>query len=323
MYRAIGLLLACLLAFGSMHARAENGSEDTLAYTDGASVPTDGVAADNGGGEVDLESITKEDKPYLSLGANLSEEQRDTVLELLGIQPEELESYNVIYTTIDEEYRYLGNYLPAETIGSKCLSSVLVVKREQGHGLNITTKNISYCTIGMYKNALITAGIADADIIVAAPSPISGTGALVGALKTYSVLTGDEVPEENVDAALNELVLTGDLAETLGDSQQVEEFIAYLKQQIVEHDMNSPEELEALVDDAMREFNITLSEEDKASVIRLLEKIGDLDLNVDDLMNQAKDIYDRISDIGESNGFLDWLKDFIRKVVDYVKGLFH
>ena len=44
-----------------------------------------------------------------------------------------------------------------------CKSSVLVVKREQGNGINITTKNISYCTVGMYKNALITAGIHSAE----------------------------------------------------------------------------------------------------------------------------------------------------------------
>ena len=93
-------------------------------------------------GEV-TEPITKEDKPYLSLGANLSLGQRETVLKLLGINPEELAEYDVIYTTIDEEYQYLGNYLPAEKMGKKSLSSVLVVKREKGHGISITTKNIS------------------------------------------------------------------------------------------------------------------------------------------------------------------------------------
>ena len=268
------------------------------------------------------EFITARDRPYLSLGANLSEQQRSTVLDLLGIAPEELDNYDVIYTTINEEYQYLGSYLPKETIGSKCLSSVLIVKREQGYGINITTNNISYCTIGMYKNALLTAGISDADIIVAAPFPISGTGALVGTLKTYSVMTGEQVPEENVDAALNELVLTGDLAETLGDSQQVEEFMAYLKQQILEKELDSPEEIRQAVEDAMLEFKISLSEEDMQKVTNLLEKIGGLDLNVDDLMSQAGDLYEKISDIGESSGIFDKVADFFRSIWDYIKRLF-
>ena len=37
----------------------------------------------------------------------------------------------------------------------------------------------------MYKNALVTAGIEDADIIVAGPKNISGTAALVGVFKAY------------------------------------------------------------------------------------------------------------------------------------------
>lgn len=272
-------------------------------------------------GEV-TEPITKEDKPYLSLGANLSHGQKDTVLKLLGVNPGELEDYDVIYTTIDEEYQYLGNYLPAEKMGQKSLSSVLVVKREQGHGISITTKNISYCTIGMYKNALITAGISDADIIVAAPFPISGTGALVGVLKAYSGMTGEAFSEESMDTALNELVLTGDLAETLEDTQQAEELIAYLKQQILEQDLDSPEEIREAVKQAGKEFGLSLTAEDVEKVTELMEKIGRLDLDAEDLVSQAKDLYDRLSDIGSSEGFFDRLLDFFRSILDYIKGLF-
>lgn len=272
-------------------------------------------------GEV-TEPITKEDKPYLSLGGNLTEEQRNTVLQLMGIDSSELSEYDVIYTTIDEEYQYLGNYLSSDTIGKRSLSSVVVVKREQGHGINITTKNISYCTVGMYKNALITAGITDADIIVAAPFPISGTGALVGTMKAYAVMTGEEVSEENMDAALNELVVTGDLADTIGDSKQVEEFIAYLKQQIVERGLKTEEDIRALIKEASRKFDISLSEEQIRDIVALLQKIGNLDLDIDTLVSQARDLYDRIADIGRSTGFFDKIAEFFRAILDFFKNLF-
>lgn len=272
-------------------------------------------------GEV-TEPITKEDKPYLSLGANLSEEQRNTVLALLGVDPAELSEYDVIYTTINEEYQYLGDYLSAETIGKRSLSSVLVVKREQGNGINITTKNISYCTVGMYKNALITAGITDADMIVAGPFPISGTAALVGAMKAYSVMTGEEVSEESMDAAVNELVLTGELAESVGDSQQVEEFIAYLKQQIVEQGLKTEEEIQKAIEDAEKEFEISLSDEDMLRINELLQKISDLDLDIDALMSQAKDLYDKLAEIGQSSGFFDKVAEFFQSIVDFFKNLF-
>lgn len=44
----------------------------------------------------------------------------------------------------------------------------------------------------MYKNALTTAGITDADIIVAGPKPISGTAALVGIFEAYEAMTGKQ-----------------------------------------------------------------------------------------------------------------------------------
>lgn len=271
-------------------------------------------------GEV-TEPITKEDKPYLALGANLTPQQQETVLELLGINPAELSEYDVIYITNEEEHEYLGEYVAAEKIGTRALSSVLIVKREEGHGINITTKNISYCTIGMYKNALITAGITDADIIVAGPTPISGTAALVGAMKAYSVMTGEEVSEESMDTALNELVLTGDIAEAVGDSEKAEELVAYLKQEVIENGLDSKREIEAAVEDACQQFDITLTESEVAQLTDLLEKIGDLDLDIESIRNQAEALYEKLSSL-DSSSIFDKIAAFFQSILDFFKGLF-
>lgn len=271
-------------------------------------------------GEV-TEPITKEDKPYLALGANLTAEQQATVLELLGINPAELDDYDVIYVTNEEEHQYLGEYVSADKIGTRSLSSVLVVKREEGHGINITTKNISYCTIGMYKNALITAGITDADIIVVGPTPISGTAALVGALKAYSVMTGEEVSEESMDAALNELVLTGDIAQIVGDSQKAEELLAYLKQVIIENGLDSEAEIQKAIEDACDEFDITLTQDEIDQLITLLMKIKDLDLDLDTIMSQAQALYDKL-DAMNAGGFIDKVIAFFQSIIDFFKNLF-
>ncbi len=271
-------------------------------------------------GEV-TEPITKEDKPYLALGANLTPEQQNIVLSLLGINPAELADYDVIYITNEEEHQYLGDYVAADKIGTRSLSSVLVVKRDKGNGINITTKNISYCTIGMYKNALITAGITDADIIVAGPSPISGTAALVGVMKAYSDMTGEKVTEESMDTALNELVLTGELARTVGDSEKAEELIAYLKQEVIGERLKSEGDIREAINKACQEFNIELSEDEILQLVDLLHKIGKLDLDLDSIKDQAKELYDKISQI-DAGGFFDKVADFFRSIVDFFKGLF-
>jgi uncharacterized protein YpuA (DUF1002 family) len=271
-------------------------------------------------GEV-TEPITKADKPYLALGANLTPAQQETVLELLNINPAELPDYDVIYITNEEEHEYLGEYVDAGKIGTRALSSVLIVKRDQGNGINITTKNISYCTIGMYKNALITAGITDADIIVAGPFPISGTAALVGAMKAYSDMTGAKVSERSMDTALNELVLTGDIAEAVGDSQKAEELVAYLKQEVIEKGLNSEKDIKAAIAEACSQFDITLAEEEIGELTSLLQKIGELDLDIDSIKDQAEELYEKISNL-DTKSIFDKVADFFRSILEFFQGLF-
>lgn len=132
-------------------------------------------AAENAatGANSDNVTIQADDKPYLALGADLTDVQKNTVLSLMGIDPANLGNYDVVYTTNAEEHQYLDSYISSSQIGSKSWSSVVIVKRDKGNGLNISTRNINYCTVGMYKNALTTAGITDADIIVVGPQEIS------------------------------------------------------------------------------------------------------------------------------------------------------
>lgn len=298
------------------------GADDSSQGTEEDSQGTEAASPLNQAGEV-TEPITKEDKPYLALGANLTQQQQATVLSLLGINPAELSEYDVIYITNEEEHQYLGNYVDTQKIGTRALSSVLIVKREKGNGIRITTKNISYCTIGMYKNALITAGITDADILVAGPTPISGTAALVGAMKAYAVMTGEEVTEESMDTALNELVLTGDIADTVGDSEKAEELIAYLKQEVIGHNFESDTEIREVIEDACDQFQIKLSESEIQELINLLKKIDDLDLDLDSIKKQAESLYKKLSELDiDTGGFFEKVKGFFQAIVDFFKGLF-
>ena len=120
---------------------------------------------------------------WLSLGEDLSESEKSTVLELLGVDEDDLDDYNVSTVSNAEEHQYLDGYISGDQIGTLALSSVLIRKTEEGSGLNVTTRNITFCTEGMYTNALTTAGVTDADVTVAGPYPISGTAALIGAAK--------------------------------------------------------------------------------------------------------------------------------------------
>lgn len=266
--------------------------------------------------------IGQDDKPYLALGADLTDEQKNTVLSLMGISPDDIDSYHVVTVTNDEEHQYLDQYLDASTIGTRALSSVVIVKRESGSGINISTKNISYCTVGMYKNALATAGLEDADVIVAGPFPLSGTAALIGAMKAYADMESVEVDKASLDAAMNEIVVTGQLSDSIGDSGQSEEFIAYLKKSVLEQGLENTEGIKKAVEEASDKFDITLTDEEEEQVVSLLQKIGGLDLDVDSLLQQAGSIYDSLSHLDTDSGTLGSIGAFLKGIWDAVVGFF-
>ncbi|MBR4168961.1 MAG: DUF1002 domain-containing protein [Lachnospiraceae bacterium] len=236
------------------------------------------------------EASTVSGNAYLALGSDLNQTQLNTVLELMGLNAADMASYNVVYVTNAEEHEHLDKYIPSSVIGTKSLSSVLVRPAEKGHGVVVTTKNVNYCTTNMYRNALITAGVEDADIIVAAPTQISGTAALIGALKAYEQMSGKEVSDKALDTALNELVTTGEISDSVGQTE-AEELISYIKAQIAANDLNTEEEIEAAVRQGMKDLNVSLTEEEVKSTVSLMMKIKSMGIDFNVLAEQADDIY--------------------------------
>ncbi|MDD6208613.1 MAG: DUF1002 domain-containing protein [Clostridiales bacterium] len=286
------------------------------------------------GGSVLADSVDNQDdnyQPYISLGADLKADEKATVLRLLGVSESELSDYAVVTITNEDEHQYLDGYLDQSVIGTRALSSVKVVKTEEGSGIGVETHNISYCTTGMYCNALITAGLEDADVVVAGPFNISGTAALVGAMEAYATMTGQEISKESMDAATNELVLTGELADELGDSEKTEQLIAMVKQTMIENGFTSEKDIQKAIEEASDALDLDLSDEEKEKIVSLMGKISKLDIDPDALKEQAQDIYNSISDKlknldFDKEGFTqkvgDAISNFFSSIVDFFKGLF-
>ena len=105
-------------------------------------------------------AFAAESEGYLSLGADLSEAERNTVMDLMGV--DDPDNYEVLYVTNADEHKYLDSYVSSDQIGSRALSSVLI-KEKSGDDIDVEIHNIGYCTEGMYRNALQTAGVEGAD----------------------------------------------------------------------------------------------------------------------------------------------------------------
>ena len=285
-------------------------------------LPSMGVSAD---------TLDFNDTPYLALGADLTPSQKNTVLDLLGVEQDKMEQYKVVTVTNQEEHEYLGDYLSDSVIGTKALSSVLVTQAQADSGISVETHNINYCTDVMYCNALVTAGIVDADVVVAGPFNLTGTAALVGTIKAYAEMTGTDVSKDSIDAATNELVLTGELGDELsgdlgGDDKGKEtagELMALVKQKVVEGKLSKPAEIMSAVDDSCKELDIKLSDESKQKIVDVMSKISKLDLDMSTLKTQVKDLYNKLSKIEiDTDGIWNKVCSFFSKVADFFQGLF-
>jgi len=240
---------------------------------------------------------------YLALGSDLSESERNTVMDLLGV--DDPENYNVIYVTNADEHKYLDSYVDTNQIGSRALSSVLI--REQGgNDIDVEIHNIGYCTESMYRNALQTAGVEGADVVVAGPFEISGTAALVGTIKAYEEMSGESVDDEVIEGAVDELTTTGEVGEELGDKEAAGEIVSQVKEELADNPDMSDEEIVEAIKQAASEAGYDLSE---ASI----EKIKNMIKNLQGLNIDWGGLKEKLSAIGGSSWYqklVDWFMKF-------------
>lgn len=277
------------------------------------------------GGNATQVTITDGDTPYISFGADLRADEKAKVLELFGLTEADLEKCNVNTVTNAEEHQYLDAYITNDHIGSRALSSVAVMKAKKGSGITVTTKNINYCTTSMYENALATAGVKDANVVVVGPFDMSGTAALIGAVKAYSGMTGEAVDTDVIDGAINEMVVTGEIGDETGKTDEIAGMVAYLKDQVGGKNL-SDSELADAIDQASEKFNVSLTQDQIDQLKELLKKLQGLDLNWNNIRDQAENLYGKLKDMGlkvDTSALTQQAQGFFAKLIAFIKSLFN
>ena len=209
----------------------------------------------------------------VTLGADLTDRQREAVYQVFGIEEGAVKELTV---TNDEERSYLEGLVPDGKIGSVALSCIYIKTLDEGSGLSIELHNINYCTEDMYINALTTAGISDASVIVSAPFPVSGTGALTGAYKAYEDITGISLSNLAKAAGAEELVITGELAEYIG-SEDATQMINELKSMLDKTQGMTDDEVRVEIKKLAEIYNVALTSAQLEQVLSLVRKLEGLD----------------------------------------------
>ena len=279
------------------------------------------------------------------IGADLSDSEVLSVYARFGLTRGSVTELKV---TNAEERDYLEGVVADSVIGTRSISCIYIRTLGSGRGLSVTTDNISWCTEDMYRSALMTAGIYDAEVKVAAPFSVSGTAALTGIYKAYEDITGVKLVEEAKSAAADELVVTAQLADALEQAAaeanidpdaMVEEIsnadavaiVNELKLILDETKNMSDDQLRAQIVDIAAGYGYALDEsliQRLISLCRSLEglSIADLTDKVEQFKNgivsvkkyadTAKEYAQKASDFGGK------VTDFFKGVADFFSGLF-
>ena len=261
----------------------------------------------------------------VTLGANLTQDQKNTMLKYFGVNKDEVVLLEV---NNQEERKYLQGVASEAQLGKKTFSCAYVEPTKSGSGINVKTANITWVTPAMVATTLSTAGLTDADVVIAANFPVSGTGALTGIMKAFEDATGKPLEEDKKELASEELITTGDLGDDIGQDKATG-IVNDVKTEIIKNNTKDTVQIAETINNVVNNYNVTLSDEQFAKLESLMEKISKQDYNYSDMKNALESVSDVVNEnlaaMGESvnSGFFDGIKDFFAGIGDWFSGLFN
>lgn len=279
-------------------------------------------------------------KPTFVYGGGLSESEVAETEELFGIEnPENVASVNV---TGEELVEYLGS---GSGNTSSLISSVLVEKEDEGHGVVVDIKipeNITQITQEQYANAAITAGVADVTIEVASIRPATGESALSGIYKAFDV-NGEDLDQDRMEVAQDELETTNEIAQENADnsefdSSSLDQAIIEIKQSLAElkeqqGELATKEDIERIINEALANNNLEniVTQDQIDQLMSLFEKYQqtsaiDSQAVKEQLNNLSELVQSKVGDFidnAESSGLLDQISNFFKQIWESITGLFN
>ena len=259
----------------------------------------------------------------IAFGADLTDEEQAEICRVFGVDGSALEARRVLTVTNAEERFYFEGKLPSSEIGRHSISSIYIRALPAGSGLKIETHNINYVTEDMFRNVAQTVGITDAEIIVAAPRPVSGTAALTGVYKAYESLTGSILSDYAKRAGVEELLTTGELAEMIG-SDEATEVIVELKKILDETQKMGDADVKARIREIADEYEVELTDKEVDEIFTLARTLEGLD--VEQIRQRALGLADAATGWEKfTNGVKQVFEDigqFFRDVAQFFREIF-
>ncbi len=214
-------------------------------------------------------------RKVVTLGADLSQDQKDTMMRYFGVT---YDGVDVIYINNTDERNHLGSYVPLEQIGNYTYSCALVAPTSSG-GIQVKTANLEWVTCNMIASTLSTSGVTNCQVVAACPFKVSGTGALTGVIMAYEQASKQTLDPVKVELANQELVTTGNLANEVGQSKATA-VINETKIQVIENNVTNIEEITNIVNEVSNDYDITINDDQSEEIAELMQQIAEQEYDI-------------------------------------------
>ena len=240
----------------------------------------------------------------VTIGTNLSDDQKKSMYEYFGTSKDSVETIEV---TNQDERKYMEGIASEAQIGHKTYSCSYVEPTTSG-GIQVKVANLTFVTSSMIASTLTTSGVENCNVVAASPIEVSGTGALTGIMMAYETASGEKLDEGQKEAATEELVTTGELADDIGQDKATD-LMNDVKEDVIANDISDEDKIADTVDEKAKDLDINLTDEQKDKIVSLMEKISQYDYDVKSLQQTLNNLE------GKSEGFFT-------KLVNNIKGFF-
>lgn len=256
----------------------------------------------------------------VTIGVNNTAEQRQKIFNYFGVKENEVQ---VLEVNNQEEREYLGGVATEAQLGTKTYSCAYVEPTNNG-GINVKTANITWVTSSMVASTLSTAGMTNANAVIAAVFPVSGTGALTGVMKAFEDASGEKLDEDKKELASEELITTGDLGDEIGQDKATG-VVNDIKTEVIKNGTSDVTQIADIINNVTNNYNITLTDAQVKQITDLMEKIAaqNYDYNsMKDTLNNVSDVVkDNLQEAGENVGG-SGIGNFFSSIGDWFSNLF-
>ncbi|MCI9380262.1 MAG: DUF1002 domain-containing protein [Dorea sp.] len=238
-------------------------------------------------------AVKADSSKVVTLGANLTAEQKTSMYQYFGTTADKVDTIEV---TNADERKYMEGIASEAQIGTRTYSCAYVEPTTSG-GIQVKVGNLTFVTSSMIASTLMTSGVENCNVVAASPIEVSGTGALTGIMMAYEKASGTTLNEEQKAAATEELVTTGELADSIGQKEATD-LMNEVKQEVIKEGLTDEDDIKEAIDDAAKTYNITLTEDQMSKINSLMQNISQYDYDVKALQKTLENLEGKASESG-------------------------